>query len=151
MAKSLADFLAQYTATEEAYPATHFHAVACACGSDSFTLDRAGSVTRRICVQCQQVRYIDRFGTGTGWEEAVEDQEGEEAYACLGCDADQAHVCLGFAGYPEAPDIDAVKWYYVGVRCTQCGADECFNDGKVGRGPMAGEVFRQVSGERPLT
>jgi hypothetical protein len=151
MAGSLAEYLAYYTTTEQAYPATAFHPVACACGGDRFTLDRAGTVTRRTCAVCGQVRYIDRFGTGDGWLEAVEDQEGEEAYFCQSCGGDQAQVCLGFAGYPESPGLDAVKWYYVGVRCAACGEAECFNDGKVGRGPMAEAVFRQVSGEEPLS
>jgi hypothetical protein len=150
MAGSLSEYLAHYTATEQAYPATAFHPVSCACGGDRFTLDRAGTVTRRTCAGCGQVRYIDRFGTGEGWLEAVEDQEGEDAYFCEACEGDCAQVCLGFAGYPESPGLDAIKWYYVGVRCAACGSDECFNDGKVGRGPMAESVFRQVAGEQPL-
>ncbi|MBL8799098.1 MAG: HNH endonuclease, partial [Planctomycetia bacterium] len=126
MAGTLAQYLARYTAEEQAYPATAFYPVACACSSDRFTLDRAGTVTRRTCIGCEQVRFIDRFGTGDGWLEAVEDQEGEDedAYFCAACAGDQAHVCLGFAGYPEAPELDAVKWFYVGVRCAACGADE---------------------------
>jgi hypothetical protein len=150
MADNLEEYLAHFTTTTQAYPATAFHRVTCPCGSDHFTLDRAGTITRRVCTGCGQVRYIDRFGTGDGWLEAVEDQEGADAFFCEACGNDEARVCLGFAGYPESPDIDAVKWYYVGVRCTACGADECFNDGKVGRGPMAELVFRQIDGEQPL-
>ena len=117
MPRSLAEYLADYTATEQAYPATAFHLVACACGGDRFTLGRAGTVTRRTRAECGQVRYIDRFGTGDGWLEAVEDQEGEEVYFASACEGIQAHVSLGFAGYPESPGLDAVKWYYVGVQC----------------------------------
>jgi hypothetical protein len=151
MAASLAEYLVEYTATEQAYPATAFHPVACTCGGNRFTLDRAGTGTRRTCAACGLVRYIDRFGRGDGYQEAAEEQDGEETYRCLVCECDQAYICLGFAGYPEAPGLDAVKWYYVGVRCAACGADECFNDGKVGRGPMSEAVFRQVAGEQPLT
>lgn len=151
MAESLAEYLTRYTTTEQAYAATAFHSVVCACGGVRFTLDRAGAVTRRTCAACGEVRYIDRFGTGDGWLEAVEDQESEDAYFCEECMGETALVCLGFAGYPEAPGLDAVKWYYVGVRCSECARDECFNDGKVGRGPMAEALFRQVSGEQPLS
>jgi hypothetical protein len=150
MATSLAEFLAKHTTIEQAYPATAFHPVVCACGCDRFVLDRAGTVTRRSCNECGQVRYIDRFGNGEGWDEAVEDQEGEEAYFCEACGGDTANVCLGFAGYPEAPGLDAVKWFYLGLRCCECGQDSCFNDGKVGRSPMAESVFREIAGEQPL-
>jgi hypothetical protein len=149
MASTLAEFLAQYTAAEEAYPATAFLPLTCPCGSDHFRLARAGSSTQRTCSRCGAVRTIARFGDSAGWEEAVQYGEGEESFYCTGCGADKASVCLGFAGYPEAPGVDAVKWFYVGVRCCVCGRDECFNDGKVGRGPMAEAVFREVAGEAP--
>ena len=148
MVRSLAEYLTYYTTTEQAYTATAFLPVFCSCGHDRFTLDRAGAATRRKCTQCGQVRFINRFGNDESWLESVEDQMSEEAYFCQACGSNQAHVCIGFGGYPESPGLDAIKWYYVGVRCAACGADECFNDGKVGRGPMTDAVFRQVSGEQ---
>jgi hypothetical protein len=51
------------------------------------------------------------------------------------CGSKQANVAVGFAGYDEDPKLDAVKWFYVGLRCARCGVLCCFNDGKVGRGP----------------
>ena len=77
----------------------------------------------------------------------MEDQEGEDKYFCEECMGETAHLCLGFAGYPEAPNLDAVKWFYLGARCCECGLDECFNDGKVGRGPMSEKVFREIAGQ----
>jgi len=146
MHTSLGDFLAQYTSAQQAYPATSFLPVDCPCGSACFRLQRAGSITRRICVKCSQVRYIDRFGDGVGWEEAVEDQGSEEPFCCDRCGGTEAYVCMGFSGYPEVPDLNGVKWFYVGVRCRACGLDSCFNDGKVGRSPLAESVFREVAG-----
>jgi hypothetical protein len=147
----LEEYLARYTTVEQAYPATAFLWVVCPCGSDCFSLARAGTITRRTCANCGQIRFIDRFGTGDGWSEAVEDEEGEEAFTCDNCGGVQVRICLGFAGYPEVPNLDAVKWYYVGVRCSGCCEDSCFNDGKVGRGPLAEKVFRQISGEDSLS
>jgi hypothetical protein len=139
-------YLTEYTASEEAYPATAFHPIACPCGSDQFQLVRAGSITRQSCSGCGQVRIICRDGDPIHWEEAI-GEENPEPYACVACHGDAANVYLGFAGYAEKPDLDAVKWFYVGVRCCGCGVLGCFNSGKVGRGPMAAEIFRQVAGE----
>lgn len=139
-------YLAEYTAMEEAYPATAFHPVACPCGLDRFQLVRAGSITQRTCPSCGQVCYICRDGNPIHWEEASKEEEAE-LYACVGCNGNGANVCLGFAGYPENPDIDAIKWFYVGVRCCTCGVLSCFNSGKVGRGPMGPAVFAEVAGQ----
>jgi hypothetical protein len=145
MESSLADFLAKYTA-QEAYPATAFMPVLCVCGSDHFRLSRVRSTTQRTCSRCGAVRYIARFGNDCGWEEALQDGAEGEWFSCVACGGDKASVCLGFAGYPDSPGLDAVKWFYVGVRCCECRRDECFNDGEVGCGPMAESVFREIAG-----
>jgi hypothetical protein len=138
-------YLAEYTATEEAYPATAFHPIACRCGSDRFKVVRARSTTQRTCLSCGEVRYICRDGDPIHWSEEV-DEENPEPYTCADCRGNAVNVCLGFAGYPEKPGLNAVKWFYVGVRCCRCGALGCFNSGKVGRRPMTAEVFSQVAG-----
>ncbi len=143
-ASDLQPYLTEYTATEEAYPATAFFPVSCPCGSERFQLVRAGSITQRTCPSCGQVCYICRDGDPIHWEEVAE-QEDPEPYTCMGCREDTANVCLGFAGYEES-QVDAVKWFYVGVRCSGCGILGCFNSGKVGRGPMSAEVFARVAG-----
>ena len=53
-------------------------------------------------------------------EEAVEEEE-PEPYYCVNCDCEDANVRVGFAGYSEDKKLDAVKWFYVGVRCARCG------------------------------
>lgn len=143
MASSLAEFLARCTA-EQAYPATAFRSVSCSCGSDHFRLARVGPLTKRTCSRCGTVCSI----TGACDEENEAGRE-EKSFFCAECGADKASVGVGFAGNPESMGVDAVLWFYVGVRCCVCGRDECFNDGKLGRGPMGESVFREVTGETP--
>src|SRR5262245_66653861 len=99
MEKSLADFLAEYTASEEAYPATAYLPLTCGCGCDRFRLSRAWSSIQRTCAECGAVRYIDRWGNSDGWDEAVGEGATPEPFACLECGSGECHVCLGFAGY----------------------------------------------------
>jgi len=133
-------FLAAYTHSEGGYLASTFRPVRCSCGSDRFKLERAREVTRRICAACSSSKFICR--TAEGWEEA-EAEEGVEYYSCVACQTQEANVVVGFAAYEEYPEIDGVKWFYVGVRCAECGILGCFNDGKVGWGPAA-EVHDSV-------
>jgi hypothetical protein len=151
----LEEYLAALTGRDGGYRATAFWPIICPCGCDRFRLVRAGSITQRTCAGCGQVRYVDRFGDGVGWGEAVGD-EGSEPYACVGCGGDEGNVCLGFADYAHRPrqkrgsDVpDAVLWFFVGVRCAKCGILGTFNDGKVGRGPMGETTFREIAGETP--
>jgi hypothetical protein len=131
---SIPEFLVAFTNPAKhggrGYHATTFWPVACSCGGDRFGLVRAGSYTQRTCKDCGQVRYISRSGDDLGWEEAVEDG-GAEPFVCgYECDgSDGARVCLGFAGYPDHPELDAVLWFFVGIRCCGCGIISCFNDG----------------------
>ncbi len=155
MSKSLADFLADYTAAEAAYPAVAFLPLTCSCGCDRFRLARTASTIQRTCAQCGVVRYVDREGTSDAWDEAIDEGEVPEPFECPECASTEAHVCLGFAGYANHPGCkdkgasvpDAVLWHYVGVRCCRCYLDGVFGDGKVGRGPMSETLFREVAGE----
>ena len=133
------NYLEAYTRSEGAYPATVCRVVRCHCGSDRFRLERADDATRRTCVACGHIHLICR--NAEDWEEA-EAEEGVEPYSCIACNAKEANLTVGFASY-EDPQIDAVKWFYVGVRCAMCGILSCFNDGKVGCGP-ASEVYESV-------
>lgn len=126
--------------TEGAYLISFFRGIRCNCGSDRFRLERAGSLVRRQCAACGSRSFT--CGAAEDWEEAVE-EEGSEPYSCVECGGDQANVGVGFAAYDEAPELDAVQWFYVGVRCAGCGILGCFGDGKVGRSPAA-EVYRQA-------
>lgn len=129
-------YLILYTAAAEAYPATAYRPIRCRCGTDGFRVERAGSVTRRTCASCGDVDFICRSADRQlAWEGAAA-EEAPESLPCVNCESDVVNIGLGFAGYPE-PEVDAVKWLYVGVRCAACGVLGCFNDSKVARGPSA--------------
>lgn len=132
-AADIEPYLVAYTQSEGAYPITAYRAVSCSCGSDRFLLERAREVTRRICAACGYSGFICR--ETEDWEEA-EAEESVETYLCVECGSPAAQIGVGFAGY-EPLDLDAVKWFFVGVRCAECGILGCFNDGKIGRGPAA--------------
>ncbi|MFO0965653.1 MAG: hypothetical protein U0793_08730 [Gemmataceae bacterium] len=130
-------YLAALTKAEGGYVATAFRQIRCPCGSDRFELLRASDVTLRTCASCGSSKFICR--EAEDWEEAEAD-EGAEAYSCVECEAKEANITVGFALYDQNPEIDAVKWFYVGVRCSECGILGCFNDGKVASGP-ADDVY----------
>lgn len=139
--KDIQEYLEVYTRSEDAaYPAAAYRPVHCKCGLDQFMLERAGAVTRRTCTACGQSSFICR--QAEDWAEA-EEEEGVEPYSCIACESKQANLAIGFAGYEEDPQLDAIKWFYVGVRCANCGILSCFNDGKVGQGP-ASEVYKHI-------
>jgi hypothetical protein len=97
------------------------------------------------------VGYISRGKAAlAAWEEAIHEEK-PEPYCCVGCKGTEANVYVGFAGYPEKPQLPAgpVKWFYLGNRCCSCGILGSFNNGKVGRYP-AEEVYPEVTGESDL-
>lgn len=138
-ASDIEAYLRAYAESEEAYPVSAYRAVRCGCGMDRFRLEAAGEVVRRECITCGAARFICR--QADDWEEAVED--GFENCTCVECGGVDMNVGVGFARYSEAPEIDAVKWFYVGVRCASCGVLGCFGGGKVGGGPSS-EVYDQA-------
>lgn len=133
-------FLTAFIDEDGGYAPTAFKPVTCRCSSDRFFLERSATVTRRVCAACGQINFICR--NVEDWEEAVAGDD-VEPFACIECPCKIANVNVGFAGYDENPEIDGVKWFYVGVRCAECGILGCFNDGKVGWGP-ATEVYNSV-------
>jgi hypothetical protein len=144
-------YLAEYTRFECAYPATEFRQVRCGCGCERFRLVRAREVTQRTCAACAQVGYISRGKVAlAAWEEAIQEEK-PETYCCVGCKGVEANVYVGFAGYPDQPQLPAgaVRWFYIGERCCTCGILGSFNNGKVGRSP-AEEVYLEVTGEADL-
>jgi hypothetical protein len=152
-AADIKEYLDALTTFGSGYRVTAFWSVICPCGSDRFCLVKSRATTQRTCAKCEQVRYIVRFGNELGWKEDEAD-----LYTCVGCRGRVVNVCLGFADYaghpgykdrPGHPLPDAVLWFFVGVRCVTCGILACFNDGKVGRGPMAKSTFREIAGELP--
>jgi len=134
------EYLTAFTSSEGNYPTTVFRLVHCACGADIFQLERATDVTRRTCGSCGNSNHICR--EPADWNEATNEEE-PEAYACVECDSCEANIGVGFAHYAGHPEIDGVKWFYVGVRCAACGILGCFNDGKIGYGPAC-DVYKSV-------
>ena len=94
----------------------------------------------QVCAACWRSKFICR--AKGDWQEA-EAEEGVEHYACASCGSKKANIAVGFAGYEENPELDAVKWFYVGLQCATCGVLAYFNNGKVGRGPAA-DVYRRA-------
>jgi len=136
----LETFLAALTQSEGGYLARTFRLVRCSCGSERFKLDRASEVTRRACATCGSTKFICR--ESEDWDEAEAD-EGAEAYSCVACKSPEANVVVGFAGNDDCQDFEGVKWFFVGVRCAECGILGCFHDGKIGSGPAA-EVYESI-------
>lgn len=114
-------------ATVEAYPVDEIRAASCHCGCGAFQLevDHYESAARRICAECKSAHMI--CDSADYWEES-EPQE----FECVGCRSRLANVYVGFSIYPEE---DAVRWLYIGVRCTGCGILGVFGDWKIGYGP----------------
>ena len=106
-------YLRAYTESEGRYPVSFFRGIRCDRGSDRFRLERAGSIVRRQYAACRSRSFTCR--AAEDWEEPAE--EGSEPYSRAECGGEQAYVGIGFAAYEEAPQLDAVKWFYVGVRC----------------------------------
>ncbi len=77
----VAAYLARYTATEEAYPATAFRLIRCPCRSIEFLVERSREVTKRTCLACNRSKFICR--ARSDWAEAVA-EEGGEQYQCSG-------------------------------------------------------------------
>ena len=138
-AADIETYLAAYTQSEGAYSTTAYRVIICSCGSDRFSLERASEVTRRRCAACGCSGYICR--QAEDWEEAEVEEE-VEPYLCVHCGCQEANIGVGFTGY-EPLEFDAVKWFFVGVRCADCGILGCFNDGKVGWGP-ADQVYESI-------
>jgi hypothetical protein len=130
-ASDIQDYLAALTRSDNGYPSTYYKPIQCGCGSIRFRLERAGDVARRTCVKCDESKFICR--ESEDWEE-TEAEIGIEQYACIECGTEDANLTVGFAGYDD-PKIDGIKWFFVGVRCVQCGVLSCYCDGKIGWGP----------------
>jgi hypothetical protein len=138
--KDIEEYLTAYTQGEGYYPCSVFREVVCPCDCDEFKLERASSVTQRTCKRCGREQYICReLGD---WEEAVA-EENPEKFVCVQCKCQLTNLVVGFAGYDDDKSLDAVKWFYVGTRCVNCGILGCFNEWKIGVAP-ASEVYKTI-------
>ena len=118
-------FLEAYT--EEEYPATEFRLAKCSCGSIDFNLeaDDAEGCAKRTCTKCGAEDFI------CDSEEYYEDADPEK-WKCVECKSKSTNVGAGFSLYD---DKSAVRWLYVGVRCSKCGILGCFAGWKVAYEP----------------
>ena len=121
--QDLEEYLRAYS--EDSYPATVFRLARCHCRSEIFSLeaDDDEGVARRTCTACNSAHFI--CDSGEYWKDAR-----PKRYKCVECSGTTCNVGVGFALYDDSPD--AIKWLYVGERCTNCGVLGCMAGWKVG-------------------
>lgn len=105
------EYLEAYTA--DVYPADEFRLAKCTCGSVEFKLDADNDegVAKRKCIHCDKEHLIcdsDEF-----WKEAE-----PESWKCIECGSEVANIGVGFS---LSKNKQAVRWLYVGERCSECG------------------------------
>ena len=139
-ASDIESYLIAFTESPDGgHPVAGYRAIRCKCGGESFLLERVLDIARRRCPSCGAESFTCRSADDR--EEAAEDHS--EAFEGVECKCEHTNMCGDFASYDGSPELDSVKWFYVGVRCADCGVLGCFADGKVGGGP-ATEVSRQA-------
>ena len=122
----LHEYLQAFTA--ESYEISEFRLARCDCGSEQFLLeveDNEG-VARRTCAGCKKPHFI--CDSEENWTEGLQTRK----YKCVTCRSTVANVGVGFSLYD---DRLAVRWVYIGCRCTKCGVLGCMVDWKVGYEP----------------
>ena len=121
--QDLEEYLRAYS--EGSYPTKLFRLAICACGSDVFSLeaDDDEGVARRTCAKCGTAHFICE--SGEFWKDAKPDR-----FQCVECGGCNCNVGVGFALYDDSPS--AIKWLYVGERCSACGVLGCMAGWKVG-------------------
>lgn len=118
-------FLEAYT--EDEYLSDEFRLSKCTCGSVEFQLeaDDEEGAAKRICAKCGSEHYI------CDSEEYWEDAE-PETWECVECGSKSANIGVGFSLYE---DKGAIRWLYVGERCSKCGVLGCFAGWKIAYEP----------------
>jgi hypothetical protein len=119
---------------EGAHDVAAFRLARCTCGSVEFTLeaDDNEGAARRACTGCETAHFI--CDSDEAWQDAE-----PESWACIECKSDRANVGCGFS----LRDDGDVRWIYVGVRCTGCGALGCFAGWKIDYG-TSGHLLDEV-------
>lgn len=123
----IAEYLAALFA--ESSPIHEYRPCICICGSESFLvhwIPDEGAV-RRTCAHCRQQQFVcdsEEHWTGR-----------PRKFRCVECKSDQANLGVCFS---LDEDRGAVRWIYVGVRCTHCGCLGSIADWKVRYGPSLG-------------
>lgn len=116
-----ADLRSEIESYAKTYPATQFAETICACGGRAFRVavdDEEGAAVR-TCDTCEQAHPI---GDSADYLKDASLDECE-----CPCKRDLFEVTVGVALYPESV---AVKWLYLGLRCTSCGLLAVYGDWK---------------------
>ena len=126
-------FLEVYT--EDKYPSNEFRLAKCKCGSVDFNLeaDDEEGAAKRTCVKCSKEHYI--CDSEEYWEETD-----PETWECVECGSRSTNIGVGFSLYE---DKGAIRWLYVGVRCSKCGVLGCFAGWKIAYEPSL-QLLEQV-------
>ena len=118
----IGDYLSALSA--ESYAISEFRLALCTCGSNRFFLKWLPDGAQRTCADCGSANFIG---------DSEENWEGKpKTYKCVGCRSPHANVGVGYSLYE---DRSAVRWLFVGVRCSQCGILGCVADWKIGYEP----------------
>jgi hypothetical protein len=118
-------FLESYAT--KGYKVHEFRPARCTCGAVAFVLDADDNegVARRTCSACGAQHFI--CDSEEFWADAS-----PETCSCPECGSNAVNVGVGFSLYRDDPT--AVRWLYVGVRCSRCGVLGCFAGWKVATG-----------------
>ena len=121
----------------------HRKQAVCSCGHRVFMLllDEEHMVAERVCVECDaEHRMLDDAMLEDGEHPSIAVQEGRvgddaldeetqpeeecdpEEFLCI-CGCDEFEIVGVTAPFPENPD--SAKWFYLGVRCVECGCLGC--------------------------
>ncbi len=111
---------------EESYPIHEYRQSVCECGSEVFSLHWIPDedVARRTCAKCRKKHFI--CDSREFWEGRP------KKYKCIECHSVETNVGVAFS---MDDDKTAIRWLYVGNRCTNCGVLGSVADWKIGYEP----------------
>jgi hypothetical protein len=114
-------------------PANHWKQAVCPCGGTAFrvNLDEEAGFAERVCTACQaRHRMLDEGKQppcgDPEVDEALRQAEEEcdpEPCVCL-CEQEEFEV-VGVTS-PFQAGADSAKWFYLGLRCVDCGCLGCY-------------------------
>jgi len=116
----LAKELERYSA--DSYPIDHTASSICKCGNDTFNvlLNEDPGVVARICLKCDFEHGIGDSDIYLVFVDRLYEME------CV-CGSKDFKVTSGVALHQDSDDV---RWFYVGLLCTECGCMGCYGDWK---------------------
>lgn len=114
--------------SHESYPIDAFRLSRCNCGSTVFNLhvEQDAGIARRTCTSCGAKHWI--ADSTENYEKGLRLKK----FKCITCKSHNTNVGVGFS---LASEGTAVKWLFVGNRCSECGTLGSMVDWKVGYEP----------------